>query len=448
MKSYTESTAVDHFGSEKKGGPLQIVFVTMADLPEGGGGTSRLKSLVQTLRKSRHTVFILNEHALGVSPPCIQQLSGDLCGAEYEYVLDSVERKYGFAVCAAKLKAVQAIWTRIKKLKQANKIDLLWFTNLTFYDTFPLTILARRLGIPTIQEYEDERFELVTEGRLSFARKLFALNSYLADRYCPAMANAVVVISSYLAKKYTRLSRDPSKVHLVPTVVDCDLWKCGPEVSTDLPTILYTGCLGEQDEMENVLIALARLRDRGFRFRFMMLGGNTREGEGEREARIASQIRELNLTYMVHRPGFVPLERVRAEIEHANILVNIRRDGVWGRSGLSTKLSEYLASGRLVVSSDVGDVSRYIKHDESALLVSGGCTVDEIENALGRALSSPGLRARIGAGGRQVALTSFDVRVAQNLLENLFKYVLRRYWSTHHSQAIGIPVQGMAQKHD
>lgn len=404
---------------------LQIVFITMADLPEGGGGTSRLKSLVQVLRKSGHTVSILNEHALGVSPPSIQQPRGTVCGAEYEYVLGKVGREYGFRVCGAKAQAVRAIWKRIKNLNEAGRVDLLWFTNLTFYDTYPLTVLARWLGIPTIQEYEDERLELVTEAPRSLARRIFAINSVLADRWCPSTADGIVVISRYLMDKYTRLSRKASKVHLVPTIIDCDAWKCGPEPATETPTILYTGCLGEQDEMENVLIALAKVRDRGLRFKFVMLGGSSRGDEGEREAHIGVQIKELGLSSIVEKRGFLPRDRVRSELEQANILVNIRRDGVWSRSGLSTKLSEYLASGRLVVSSSVGDVGQYLKHDESALLVSPKCTPEEIAEAFGRALCSRDLRARIGEGGRRVALASFDVPVAQERLHSVFKRVLQ-----------------------
>jgi glycosyltransferase involved in cell wall biosynthesis len=177
--------------------------------------------------------------------------------------------------------------------------------------------------------------------------------------------------------------------------------------------------------MENILVALARLRDQGLRFKFVMLGGSAREDEGEREAGIGVQIKELRLTPVVEKRGFVPLAQVRSELEKANILVNIRRDGVWSRSGLSTKLSEYLASGRLVISSTVGDVGQYLKHDESALLVSSKCAPDEIAEVLGRALRSRDLRVRIGEKGRQVALTHFDVPVAQERLRSLLKRVLQ-----------------------
>ncbi|HJT54709.1 MAG TPA: hypothetical protein VJ848_12715, partial [Candidatus Angelobacter sp.] len=118
--------------------PLDIVFITIADLPEGGGNTSRLKSVVQALTASGHHVSILNEHALGVSPPSMQKPKGEVAGAEFEYVLGSVERQYGYGVTAAKFRAVAAIRRKLRQLASECKLDVIWFNQLFFYDMYPL----------------------------------------------------------------------------------------------------------------------------------------------------------------------------------------------------------------------------------------------------------------------------------------------------------------------
>lgn len=404
--------------------PLHIVFITIADLPEGGGNTSRLKSVVQALTASGHHVSILNEHALGVSPPSMQKSKGEIAGAEFEYVLGSVERQYGYGVTQAKLRAVAAIWRKLRQLASDGKLDVIWFNQLFFYDMYPFTRLGRKLGVATIQAYEDERQELVTRERRSFSKRLFALNSRAADRWCPPMADGIVVISRYLQEKYARLSHAPEKVHLLPTVVDCAAWECGPEPVTDEPVILYTGNFGEQDEVENLISALAILRDQGTRVRFVSVGGNTRTGEQGREARVDALIQKLGLEAMVERRGFMPLAEVRKQMARASILVNLRRDGVWSHSGLSTKLSEYLASGRLVLASRVGDVDYYLKDGESALLMSPQCGVQEIVDALSFALASRESRQRIGTAGRTIAVSEFDMPVAQQRLEMILRKVL------------------------
>jgi glycosyltransferase involved in cell wall biosynthesis len=404
--------------------PLHIVFITIADLPEGGGNTSRLKSVVQALISSGHHVSILNEHALGVSPPSMQQPKGEVAGAEFEYVLGSVERQYGYGVTKAKLRAVAAIRRKLRQLANERRVDVIWFNQLFFYDMYPLTRFARKLGVATIQAYEDERQELVTRERRSLSKRLFALNSRAADRWCPPLADGIVVISRYLQEKYAHLSHAPEKVHLLPTVVDCAAWQCGPEPVTDEVVILYTGNFGEQDEVENLITALAILRDQGMRFRFVSVGGNTRTGEQGREARVDALIQKLGLADRVERRGFMPLSDVRKEVAKANVLVNLRRDGVWSHSGLSTKLSEYLASGRIVLASRVGDVDYYLKDGESALLLSPQCAVHEIVDALSFALASLESRQRIGAAGRAVAVRKFDIPVVQQRVEAVLQSVL------------------------
>jgi glycosyltransferase involved in cell wall biosynthesis len=404
--------------------PLHIVVITIADLPEGGGNTSRLKSVVQALTASGHHVSILNEHALGVSPQAMQRPKGEIAGADFEYVLGSVERQYGYGVTTAKLRAVRVIHRRLSQLASEHKLDVIWFNQLFFYDMYPLTRLAGKLGVATIQAYEDERQELVTRERRSLSKRLFALNSRAADRWCPPLADGIVVISRYLQEKYARLSRAPERIHLLPTVVDCAAWECGPEPATGDPVVLYTGNFGEQDEVENLITALAVLRNQGMRFRFVSVGGNTRTGEQGREARVDALIQKLGLEDRVERRGFMPLSGVRKEVARASVVVNLRRDGVWSHSGLSTKLSEYLASGRLVLASSVGDVDYYLKHGESALLLSPQCAVQEIVDALSFALGSIQSRQRIGAAGRAVAVREFDLPVAQQRLETILQDVL------------------------
>jgi glycosyltransferase involved in cell wall biosynthesis len=123
--------------------------------------------------------------------------------------------------------------------------------------------------------------------------------------------------------------------------------------------------------------------------------------------------------------GFVPLDQVKSHIEKANIMLNIRRDGLWSRSGLSTKLSEYLASGRVVVSTALGDVSRYVEHGKSAILVPPSTTVPQIAAAIDQVLVSPQLRDRIGCGGREVARSHFDIRAIGRKLEFVLDTVMK-----------------------
>lgn len=401
---------------------LHIAFVVIADLPQGGGHTARMERMIQVLSGLGHKVTVWNEHALGTTPAGWLQSRGVIGGGNFEFVLGKTDRGAGFGILPDKLRAVKAIGRRMRAAAQAGRLDVVFFNSLTFYDTYPLTRLAKRLGVATVQCYEDERLELVSNAEPTLSRRLFGLNAWLADRWCPRMADAIIVISHYLMEKYVPLSRGVPVKH-VPTVIDCDAWQCPPDDGSDCPTLLYAGTFGEQDEMDHLIEALALLRDRGNRFRVLMLGENHRDPSRMRA--IDRAIDQWGLSGIVDRRGHVSLAAVRLSMEKSAILLNLRRDGIWSRSGLSTKLSEYLASGRLVLASAVGEVPRYLRDGESALLVSSRVGVVEVADALERALGSLELRRKIGQNGQAVARRHFDTRVAAGTMEYLLRTILK-----------------------
>jgi glycosyltransferase involved in cell wall biosynthesis len=394
---------------------LHVAFVTVADLPEGGGNTARLRSLIQALTRSGHRVRVWNQHALGVAEAGALCARGVLEGAPFEFVLGTTARRRGAAMAADKLFAVAAVAARMRAAARAGELDVVWFNCLSFYDVAPLTVLARRLGAATVQSYEDERRELVSDAPRPLAARLFGLNSRLADRLCPAWADALVVISSYLARKYAAACGDAARVHRVPTLIDGDAWKLPPEPDAAEPCVLYAGAFGEQDDVAGLVEALGELARRGRRFRAALHGTNEREA-GRVDA-IRRRVRELGLEPRVTLSGFLSREALRAEVARANLLYAVRRDGVWSRSGLSTKLSEFLASGRAVVTSALGDAGELLSDGEHALVVRAGAGPAEIAGALERGLGSPGLRRRLGAAGRALALERFDVDAGRRSLD-------------------------------
>ena len=409
--------------SHLRDGPasLKIVLITKADLPEGQGHTTRLRSIARVLTTMGHQVCIWNQHSLGVVPSSEQRVEGQLEGANYRYVLGTTERGLGFQSFRTKYRAVRTISRLIRSALCNGGIDILWFNQLSFYDTYPLTKLARRHGISTIQAYEDERYG---SKSFSLASYVFGLDSWASDRVCPRLADSIVVISSYLQEKYGNLAHSTDKVHLLPTIVDCEAWRCPPEEDRAIPMIFYAGSFGAQDEVELLIEALAILKSNGAAFRVVMLGANLRDSR--RMAGINKLIQKYGLSSMIEIKGFVPSYTVQEYIREANILISVRRDQLCTRAGFSTKLTEYLASGRMVITSKVGDVDRYLTDGESALLLSPSAAAAEIAASIARGLSSFELRRRIGARGHEAARRFFDYSVAKARVEKLLSKTLQR----------------------
>jgi glycosyltransferase involved in cell wall biosynthesis len=397
---------------------LSIAIVTVANLPEGTGRTGRLRTLAAALVGLGHKVVIWNQHSL--ESRGVQKTSGTLGGANYEYVLGTTERKWGFGAIKLKLEAVRRILGKVRRASAAGELDLVIFNHLAYYDTFPITRLARKMHVPTVQCYEDERRELV--GKVGLAQRVFGLNSWMADRWCSPMADQIWVISSYLQKKYTQLSGHPDRVLIVPTIIDCGAWPVTPESVHSIPILLYSGGFAEQDDVEKLARALGCLKKQKVDFRMRFLGGNpdTREVQS-----LKLLIDNLGLTSHVDFLGFCPAETVKREVFNANLLVNLRTNSLWSRSGLSTKLSEYLAAGRAVLTTNIGDNALYVKDGESALVVSPEAPAESVAEVLKTALENPQLRQTLGTGARQAALTHFDIPVVQKVIEQALSRISR-----------------------
>lgn len=393
---------------------LRVVIVTIADLPEGGGRTSRLRTLAAAFQSLGHQVEIWNEHRLAVgagrgfdTEGHATQAKGMLGNTPYCYVLGTTRRSKGFRSAKEKINAVRVMCRWLKESAASNPVDVVVINNLSLYDTLPVTLAARRIGARTIQCYEDERIECLSTEKMSFSQRVFGLNSWMADRYCSRMADAMIVISRYLRDKYERLGVKPERLHIVPTIVDCDSWRMPPENLDSVPTILYSGGFSAQEDMDSMVWPLGQLKREGVGFKLVAAGAKPERSEGAK--RFVEGAKAEGFAEQIEFLGFLSHAELKKAVEKANLLLNLRKNSLFSVSGLSTKLSECMASGRCVLTTDIGDNGLYLKHGDSALMVPAGPSPEILTDTLRTALTDPKLRTRIGAGGRAAAERHFSL---------------------------------------
>jgi glycosyltransferase involved in cell wall biosynthesis len=147
--------------------------------------------------------------------------------------------------------------------------------------------------------------------------------------------------------------------------------------------------------------------------RFVFVGSGSLRGEVERilEAEVASR--------RVIFAGTVPHDRVPALLDACDILVSPHIPLADGSDffGSPTKVFEYMAMGKGIVASRLGQIGEVLVHDETALLVEPG-NVPELAAAISKLVQSPDLRMRIGANAREVAIQKHTwTRNAERVLQ-------------------------------
>jgi glycosyltransferase involved in cell wall biosynthesis len=135
------------------------------------------------------------------------------------------------------------------------------------------------------------------------------------------------------------------------------------------------------------------------RMRFLLVGEGQLRGEAERI------LKEAGAEGRVIFTGTVAHERVPALLDACDVLVSPHVPLADGSEffGSPTKLFEYMAMGKGIVASRLGQIGDVLAHEETALLVEPG-DARELSRELMRMAAAPELRERLGAAARRAAI--------------------------------------------
>jgi len=118
-----------------------------------------------------------------------------------------------------------------------------------------------------------------------------------------------------------------------------------------------------------------------------------------------------------HLPGLLPPEQMPAVMHAADILVHCSL-----REGLARTLPQAMLAGKPVVSFDV-DGAREVVNSQTGILLTPMDSAG-LKATIERLASSPELRARLGAHGRDRCREMFDHRRMVEQIEALYERLL------------------------
>ena len=395
--------------------PLKILFAINIPFPEGRANTRRIRSIARELAFQRHQVTILlpfarkpqSQHQLfeGINVKwCLVPLTDTL-------FLNSNHRVKLTVQIISRCRWLKELW---KKSKQ-NEYDWLYLYQPGI-DGWLAALIARYFGRRICSEYVDL---LTSSGYSSLIWRGIYWLQLFADRKVPLISDLLLVISSMLEGIYHQ--RNPRIPLLVlPTLVDTSRFGSGDRHRFrqklnvgENPVVTFTGSFVPTEGLQVLFEAMRTIIVKYPKVTLVIAGGSLVSGSDD----VEKLIKQFGLVTNARYLGLISEEDVIHLQSASDILVMPKLDNPVNRAGLATKLAEYLASGKAVIASNIGDVGKYLIHGQDALLVPPGDR-SALEQALIRLLEEPELCRELGANARQVAIRYFDVRINVKRLIN------------------------------
>ena len=267
--------------------------------------------------------------------------------------------------------------------------------------------LARQSGVPFVLEYNGSE---VWVGRHWGNPVRHEPLSARIERLNLTAADLVVVVSRPLADEVVRAGMDATRILTNPNGVDPARYR--PDIDGSAVRARYgwdrhlvvgfIGTFGPWHGAEMLARAFAALvvdPDLRQRLRLLMIG------DGARLPAVRQMVEGSGVAGTVAFTGLVAQERGPEYLAACDILVapHVRNPDGTPFFGSPTKLFEYMAMGRPIVASNLGQIGEVLEHGKTGWLVEPG-VVEALAAGIRSVAQDPDFRARLGAAARACAL--------------------------------------------
>jgi len=341
--------------------------------------------------------------------------------------LDGIEIKYLTS------KLVTGLWQRryynyigkhIQKLNSRKKIEkelsnfegIVWAENkMTIWKTVaeikkdkPFKLISEMSEFLDIHHFNKGN---ALQRKAGDAKQKYFENIYINQ------LNGFVLMTKTLFNHYSDFKSPPPLLHL-PMTADLVRFQNTDNSPSEFktPYIAFVGVMNDAKDGVNILIeSFNKISKDNPNLNLYLVGAWNYDTSAHLE-----RIKELQLEERIKWVGERPRDVIPSIIGNAELLVLPRPDSKQAQGGFPTKLGEYLATGRPVCATTVGELPNYLVNNESIFFAEPG-SIDSFTHAMEQALKNPEKANNIGLEGKKVAEKNFNKTIQSKKLYNFLK---------------------------
>ena len=373
---------------------MKLIFISSGIYPNGGAATNRHIAYAKGLKELGNEIifFLLNK----------QEWEGELIienGIKFVCVNQAYSSNNNFP------KKVSSLYFSIndakKKLRNEHhqkKVSKVILLDVDIFILIPLIKCVKRLKINIFHERTEYPF--VVAGKSFFEKiKLSIYLNYVLYRF-----NGIFVINNALKRYFLDKTQSKVPIKVINMIVDNERFICKRQPSGPNTFITYCGTLdGDKDGVDILIKSFAVISNEFSNLKLQLIGSLDNPLT---RFKIESLIKTLYLKEKVILTGSVKRNKIPTLLCNSDILALARPNNKQAEGGFPTKLGEYLATGKPVVITNVGEIGNFLIDKKNAF-ISEPDSVENFATKLREALLNEN-SVQIGLEGKKLALNEFN----------------------------------------
>jgi glycosyltransferase involved in cell wall biosynthesis len=290
---------------------------------------------------------------------------------------------------------------RLWRLKRRGELDVVFLHTLNTHLLFWFAAWCRCLRVPLVLELSEWPLDqAAAHGHRAASARLYC-------RYVFRLVDAVIPISRRIESRvvgHRETSGSPLPSFLLPMLVDEESFTPAPDPPGGRE-LVCSGSLAYHKIVDVLLDTAAELLRRRCACTLSLMGQASREDiRGLREG-IASRGIGKSVQYLGYLDGGELVKRY----QQAAMLLAPMPDDAQSTSRFPTKIGEYLACGRPVVTNPVGEIACFLADGRDAFFAPR-CTPHDLADTIETVFRDPIRAEAVARVGRETAVAAFGYR--------------------------------------
>ena len=327
---------------------LNVVYIGPQSFPIGGATTKRRRYMVDYMNSHN-----IPSHYLVCDFKQREKRSNAVCGlygqCDYFDITPLAEHKRYFKFFKEGKRYLKACYIEGKQ-------NVLIFGTVLSVFEFPFYSFAKRIGYKIV--FDQVETSYLENGESRLLHRINIRISEILSNSAYRHSAAFVISNNLFEEVHNKYPR--RQICLLPNSTP-QLSKASRTTINEPLKVLYSGSFAPKDGVSFLLDGVIEAHEHGANIELNLLGkGQQKDMEVLRFAERKDYI---------HYLGYVTDIELEQQLLEHDVLCMTRTNSRFANFGFPFKLSEYLATGNVVVTTDVGDVCRYVKDKESAYVI-------------------------------------------------------------------------------